>query len=119
MEAGVAGGGQPRYVARLTRRQHVGLDEISEIIVTRSRLSRADIMAVVTSLAEVTAELLLDNHTVQLGELGTYSLHIKAVPVDAPEKVTATTIKSTSLAYRASPAMKKRLRSPAFTRRVK
>lgn len=117
-EAGVSGGGEARWVARLTKRNTVDLDQIAEIIVNRSSLSRGDILAVITSLTEVTTELLLNNNTVQLGELGTYSLHIKARPVVAPDKVTASTIKSTSVAYRASPAMKKRMKSAQFTRRL-
>jgi predicted histone-like DNA-binding protein len=117
-EAGVAGGGNEHYVARLTRRQSIDVSEIAEMIARRSSFGRADIVGVITALTEITGELLLENKTVQLGDLGTYSLHVKATPVDAPEKVVASTIKSLSISFRASPVLKKKMKASRYTRKV-
>lgn len=117
-QAGVAGGGNNNYMARLTNRKTIQLSELSNMISRRSTLSKADIAGVVTALAELTGELLLENNTIQMGDLGTFSLHLKASPVATPEQVNPTTFKQLSLVFRASTVLKDRIKTARYTRRL-
>ena len=63
------------YYPRLTESTKYELDEVAEMISERSSLTRADIIATLVSLEDIIPKLLRNGGRVELGNLGTFSLH--------------------------------------------
>ena len=116
---GVKGGGQYKYYARACERQKVTLDELADTIVKRSSLSRGDIVATLVELIDLIPELLLDNHTVELDRLGTFSLNLKSKPSDEPRTDGFRLIKSADISVRAGTRLKQAVRNPDYEKSKK
>jgi predicted histone-like DNA-binding protein len=97
--------GQTKYLARATKRKIADLAMISRMMSKRSTLNAADITAVLTSLAEIVPELLLDNYTVHLPPLGIFSLSIKSEVLNTPEEVNRSSIKEVKIQFLADKAI--------------
>jgi predicted histone-like DNA-binding protein len=91
--------GQTKYLARASKRKIADLVMISRMMSKRSTLNVADITAVLTSLAEIVPELLLDNYTVHLPPLGIFSLSIKSEVLNTPEEVNRSSIKEVKIQF--------------------
>ena len=91
--------GQTKYLARASNRKIADLVMISRMMSKRSTLNVADITAVLTSLAEIVPELLLDNYTVHLPPLGIFSLSIKSEVLNTPEEVNRSSIKEVKIQF--------------------
>lgn len=115
-QPGVTGGGSYQYYPRVHQRSKIKLKELSQIISRRCALHSADILATLTALVEEIPELLLDNYSVELGELGIFSLHIKGLPSSTPEQVTKTNITEVKMAFRPSPLIKDKLLLAQFSK---
>jgi len=102
------------YTARACKRSLVGLDEIAELLSLRSTLSKADVFATLIALTEAIPEYLLNNQSVQLGDLGTVSLHLSSKSESTPEDVTWRSIKELKVQFRAGKEIKKSLKSAHF-----
>jgi predicted histone-like DNA-binding protein len=97
--------GQTKYLARASKRKIADLVMISRMMSKRSTLNVADITAVLTSLAEIVPELLLDNYTVHLPPLGIFSLSIKSEVLNTPEEVNRSSIKEVKIQFLADKAI--------------
>lgn len=113
---GIKGGGAYKYYPRIYDRRKINLREISKIISSRCSLHSADIFGTLTALVEVIPELLLLNNTVELGDLGLFSLHIKGYPSDSLEKLNEHSIKEIKMAFRPGKQVKQRLENAHFTK---
>lgn len=111
---GVKGGGDYKYYVRACEREKVQLDEIARILSQRSSLSRSDIVATLIGFVDLIPELLLDNRSVELDELGIFSLHMKSIPSDTPRVDSFRLIKSVQIGFRPSVKLKKAVRNPQF-----
>ncbi|WP_289053116.1 HU family DNA-binding protein [Carboxylicivirga marina] len=108
--------GKPSYNARACERSRVSLDEISEIIQRNSSLSKADVYSTLISLTDIIPDFLLNNQSVDLGKLGTISLHLSSHSEDQPEDVTWRSIKELKVQFRAGKELKKELKKAHFKR---
>ncbi len=115
-EPGVKGGGNYKFYPRIYARSKLNLREISKIISSRSTLHPADILATLTALVEVIPELLLLNNTIELGDLGIFSLHIKGLAADSPYKLNSKSIKEVKIAFRPGKYVKQKLGGASFTK---
>ena len=68
----------------------------------------------VYQLEKVVSRLLLDGHTVQLGDLGTFNLTIKATGEKEEKLVTADNIKKVNLRFRISKTLRDALEKAKF-----
>ncbi|HAG16907.1 MAG TPA: hypothetical protein DCG69_10395 [Bacteroidales bacterium] len=115
-QPGTKGGGEYKYYPRMHKRTKMNLREVSEIISRRCTLHSADILATLTAFAEVIPELLLHNNSVELGDLGTFSLHVKGAGAIKMEDVNKTHIKEVKMAFLPSTFVKKKLSLAKFTK---
>ena len=106
-----------KYYARACKRQKVTLDELAVLISRNSSASRADVVMVLTALTDLVPSLLLQNNSVQLGELGTVSLHLNSRGEATEEEVTWRSIKDVRVQFRASTIFKKQLRNLHYEKR--
>ena len=111
---GVKGGGQYKYYVRACERRKVTLGVLADRIVKRSSLSRGDIVGTLVELIDLIPELLLDNHTVELGGLGTFSLNLKSEPSDKPRTDSFRLIKSADISFRAGTRLKQAVKNPDY-----
>lgn len=111
---GVKGGGEYKYYARACERRKVSLYEVAEILSKRSSFSKADVMGTLHGLIDLIPELLLDNQTVDLGDLGIFSLNLKSHPSDTPRTDGFRLIKSADISFRPSPRLKQAVKHPDY-----
>jgi len=103
---GIKGGGQYKYYARACERKKVDLDELADILQRASSLTRGDIVATLVGLVDLIPELLLQNNTIELGELGTFSLNLKSEGSEEPRVDGFRLIKGAEISFRPSPRLK-------------
>ncbi len=113
---GVKGGGNYKYYARACDRQKIDLYALAETLEQRSTLSRADIIATLVSLVDLIPELLLQNRTVELDELGIFSLNLKSEGVDDERTDGYRLIKGVDIAFRPSRRMKEKVKQAKFSK---
>ncbi len=113
---GIKSGGEYKYYPRVSSRNKIDLDGISTRIAKKCTLHKADIHATLQALTDELSDLMLDNYTVKLGDIGTFSLHIQAEASDKVEEVNNKKIKSCRISFRAGIGIKSRLNSAKFKR---
>jgi len=99
-------GKKEKYYPRVADREKENLRDIAERISDMSTFSRSDVVGVLEAFIQLIPDLLKDNRSVELGDLGTFSLHISAEGVDSEEEVTRHRIKRSTIAFRPSKRMK-------------
>ena len=99
-------GKKEKYYPRVANRRKEDLRDIAEIISSMSTFSPSDVVGVLEAFTGLIPELLKDNASVELGDLGTFSLHISAEGVDLEEQVTRYRIKKSTIAFRPSKRLK-------------
>jgi predicted histone-like DNA-binding protein len=113
---GIKGGGDYKYYVRACDRRKTSLYEVAGILAQRSSLSRGDIVGTLTGLVDLIPQLLLDNQTVELDNLGIFSLNLKSKPEDEPRTDSFRQIKSANISFRPSTRLKKAVRNPEYTK---
>ena len=111
---GAGADSKPYYIARSANKQRINLDKISASIASKSTLNKADVYGVIVSLCEEIPELLLNNYSVELHDLGTFSLHISSKAEESPDAVSKSSIKSVKVAFRPGKEIKKLLKMATF-----
>jgi len=76
------------YYPRVANRRKENLRDIAERISDMSSFNRSDVIGVLEAFSQLIPQLLKDNSSVELGDLGTFSLHISSGWVDSDELVT-------------------------------
>jgi predicted histone-like DNA-binding protein len=101
--------GKVRYIARPCKRKKINIEEISEIISTRSSFSKPDVIGILYSFADLIPELLMDNYTVHLKPLGVYSLSFKCKPEEQPDDISYRSVTEVRMQFRPDPEVKRML----------
>jgi predicted histone-like DNA-binding protein len=101
--------GKVRYIARPSKRRKITIDQISEIISTRSSFSKPDVMSVLYSFVDLIPELLMDNYTVHLKPLGVYSLSFKSKSVENPQDISFRSVTKVRMQFGPDPEVKRML----------
>lgn len=104
------------YTARVCSRSKISLKKIAERISQRCTLSKADIYGTLVELTTIIPECLLENQSVELGSLGTFSCSISSQSEASPEEVTWRSIKGLKVQFRAGKELKEELRDVQFKR---
>lgn len=111
---GMAGENEPKYYPAPTKRRTVDLRYISNLVSARSSMHTIDVYMATEMLISIIPELLREGHNVKIGELGTFSLSVKAEGMDGPEKVTSSNIKEVRINFRPSTLVKHELQKTKF-----
>lgn len=101
--------GKVRYIARPSKRRKINIEEIGEIISTRSSFSKPDVIGILYSFADLIPELLMDNNSVHMKPLGVFSLSYKSKSVENPEDITFRSVTEVRMQFRPDPEVKRML----------
>jgi predicted histone-like DNA-binding protein len=113
-EAGIKGGGTPKYYAMASKRELAGFRKLAKMIEGRSTVRSADIIAVLYNLAYVIPELIKDGQSVKLDGVGIISGTLISEGKETPEEVTSRSINGIKLHFLPDVEMKKSLRDCEF-----
>ncbi|WP_421921011.1 HU family DNA-binding protein [Marinifilum sp.] len=102
------------YYPRITKRDKMDLRGLAEDISQMSTFSTIDVIGVLEAFTSLIPYYLKNNYSVELGDLGTFSLHINAEGSESPEKVSRHNVKGVNMAFRPSPRVKKDLQDIRF-----
>ncbi|MBS2210456.1 HU family DNA-binding protein [Carboxylicivirga mesophila] len=102
------------YFAHACGRSKIGLEKLAERISRRCTLSRGDIYATLVELTDIIPEFLLENQSVQLGDMGTFSLSLSSSSEAKAEDVSWRSIKEVKVQFRAGKEMKEQLKDVTF-----
>ncbi|TAJ14302.1 hypothetical protein DMA11_05455 [Marinilabiliaceae bacterium JC017] len=113
---GIKGGGQYKYYPRVCNRTKMDLSQLSQRISKMCTAHPADVFLILTALTHEIPDLLLENYSVDLGDLGIFSLHISGEASDTAQEVTAYNIKDVKVAFRPGKRIKQKLLEAKFKR---
>jgi predicted histone-like DNA-binding protein len=103
-----------KYYATIKSKELISFDELILQISDGSSLRESDIRAAVTALLNVMIKQLTAGRSIQLGDLGNFSLGINSDGVVNEEEVNASLIKRVKIRYRATAKLKRKLKSLHF-----
>jgi len=115
-EAGVKGGGNPKYYAVASKRELAGFRELAKRIEQRSSATSADVMLILYNLADLIPELIKEGKSVKLDGVGIISGTLVAEGKVTPGEVTSRSIKGVKLHFLPDVEMKKNLNDCEFVK---
>ena len=92
-------GKKEQFYPRVANRRKETLRDIGERISAMSTFSRSDVVGVLEAFTDLIPSLLKDNASIELGDLGTFSLHISGEGADSEKEVTRHRIKEGKIAF--------------------
>ncbi|BDD11343.1 DNA-binding protein [Fulvitalea axinellae] len=106
----------PKYYAQIVQKERVKIKEMAADIADISTVSEVDIAAVLSALVKMVPKYLAKGRPVKLGDLGTFSLSLKAEGVDTEDKVTAHTISGNKVNFRAGQEVRNQLKLATYAK---
>lgn len=103
-------GTEDRFHARLVPYGVVRTEEIIDHISEASSFSSGDVKGLLDSLSRAIAMYLERGYTVDIDELGTFSVSLKSEPIENPKKVTAHSVHFRNVHYKADKKLMNRLK---------
>lgn len=88
--------------------------EVAEQLQEITSLGRGDVQSVLSHLGDVAARYLREGHSVQLGELGTFTPYIKSKAVEADKTFTTDRIQSIKVVFKPSGWLKEAMGKASF-----
>ena len=111
---GKTGAESTAYQPRIYNRKTVKADDLIKFLKSRTPVPKSDIVRVLYLFSEAVTELLLDNCSVEIPNLGTLSLTIQGVSVSQPEEITDDAINKLGVAFRPNKVLKQELKKAIF-----
>ncbi|MEQ9102146.1 MAG: HU family DNA-binding protein [Imperialibacter sp.] len=115
-EPGVVGGGQIKFYAGIYREREATLRELVKEISSRSTVTTADAMAVIENFLELIPKFLRNGRTVNLGQLGRFSVNISSKGYETPEEVGNYSIVKSKVLFTPSDEMRDELKTIKYSR---
>ena len=106
-----------KYYAIVDSSGKTGIDELSAIIADKCTVSRPDVYAVIIAATEVIMKELAAGRSVQLGILGSFGVSISSEGMATADEVTASSVKSAKVLYRAGPEIKNMTKTLKFEKK--
>lgn len=107
---------QVKYYPCAIHKGEEDLDSLSEMVASRSSMSKADCYGVIIGLTEVIAEALAAGRIVRIDSLGSFQITVQGTPADTLEELGKANIKSVKIKYNPSKRMKIKLEGLTFKR---
>lgn len=114
-EAGVKGGGQPKYYAMATQRQTVDYYQLASDISNRCTLRQSDVISTLVALSELIPKYILNGYSIKLDRIGILSATINTEGKETAKEVTPQSIKGLKMHFLPDKEIKKQLRLCDFT----
>ncbi|MBN2742945.1 MAG: HU family DNA-binding protein [Marinilabiliaceae bacterium] len=108
--------GSKVWFPKITGTQRVDIREVARLIQRNSSATEGDVLMIVNGLVQLIPELLMQGCTVNLDELGTFSLHASVQSVDDPDKVNSRMINAVKMRFRPSKRIQKELKGVKFVK---
>ncbi len=115
-EPGKKGGGEYKYYLRSAGRELITVDQLSEKLAGQTSLNKVDVKMVLFGLSTIIPDLLLDNYSVELGELGIFSVDLKSEASATPEEATWRKVRDLKVNFRVGNEIKKKVKGASFQR---
>lgn len=103
-----------KYYPRISNRKKIDLHDMAKRISDMSTFSGTDVVGVLEAFVSEIPSFLLDNCSVELGDLGTFSLHLSSEGFDRAEQVNPHRIKDIKMAFRPGTRVKRSLKEATF-----
>lgn len=115
-EPGKKGGGEYKYYLRSAGRELMTVDQLAEKLAGQTSLNKVDVKMVLFGLSTLIPDLLLDNYSVELGELGIFSVDLKSEPAATPEEATWRKVHDLKVNFRVGKEIQKKVKGASFQR---
>ena len=106
-----------KYYAVAHTNKHAELRMIAERISRETNFSTAEVQAAIEAFILVIPKLLLEGHSVKMGDFGTFSLTLSSQGAETKEEFNASMIKGANLNFRAGKEFAKVIRNVEFSRK--
>ena len=107
---------QIKYYPCAVSKGTLDLEQVADIISSRSSLTPGDCYGVLISMSAVIGEALAEGKIVKIDSLGTFALTLTGTGADSPEPIGKSNIKMAKIVYKPSKRLKKILSTLAFKR---
>lgn len=107
--------GTNMYVTRPVTYSNIGTKELVEHASVDSGMSKALMRAAIDAVMLQVKELLLNGHSIQLGDMGTLRFSVKCKSVDNADDISVNNVKVRRLIFRPSPEMRAEIKKVKFT----
>ena len=111
-----SGEGNYKYYPHIYDRERIDTKELANRLSKACSVREPDIRNVLFVLAEELSGMLLDNNIIEIDNLGSFSLEIKAESANTPEEVKKSKIKSVNVTFRTASAFKRKLKLAQFVK---
>lgn len=105
---------QTKFYPCAVSKREIDLESLSQVIASRSTMSKADCYGVVIALTEAIGEALADGSIIKIKSLGTFQLTLQGTAADSIESIGKSTIKGAKIVYKPSKEIKDKLKSLDF-----
>ena len=105
-----------KYYPCAVSQGEVNLDDLAQIIASRSTVSRADCYGVIYGLTQVIGEMLSEGKIVKIDSLGSLKITLQGTPADTEEELGKSNIKKVNVAYKPAKELKNSLNRITFKR---
>ena len=109
-------GAEKRFHARLVTQGVVRTEEIIQHVSEASSFSSGDVKGLLDSLSQAIGMYLERGYTVDIDELGTFSISLKCDPIENPKNAHAHAVHFRNIHYKADKKLMKRLQGMRFER---
>lgn len=94
----------------------VNLDDLAQLIASRSTMSRADCYGVIYGLTQVIGEMLSQGKVVKIESLGSLKVTLQGTPAATDTELGKANIKGVNIVYHPSKELKQTVKKTSFTR---
>lgn len=115
-QPGVAGGGKQKFYASIVRGKKVDLRTFMEEIAENNTLTTSDILAVLESFLQKSAKFLAEGRTVDLGQLGSFTVGLQSNGEETAAEVDKHSIKGLKVSFKPSADLTKKLSTVTYTK---
>lgn len=105
-----------KYYPCAVSQGEVDLDDLAEVVASRSTVSRADCYGVIYGLTQVIGEMLSDGKIVKIDALGSLKLTLQGTPADSETELGKSNIKKVNVIYKPAKELKNKLKRITFKR---
>ncbi len=105
-----------KYYPCAVSRGEVNLDDLAQIVASRTTMSRPDCFGVIMALSDVIGESLANGNIVRVNNLGTFQLNLTGTAADSDEVLGKSNIKEAKINYRPSKELKNKMKKIIYKR---
>lgn len=116
LEVGSDGEEHPKYYARVCDRERYSFRKLCKDISQMSTISEADAVGAMWAFVKLIPEKLKDGYSVDMDELGIFSLHARSESRESEKDINPSVIKEVKIHFRPSNHMKKAVKGAKFTK---